>query len=304
MAVLLAFLGCVTIWGSTWYAIELQLGVVPKEWSLVYRFALASLVLFAICLIRRQTLKIDLKHHLWMALTGLFLFSGGYIFTYWGTEYLTSGLVAVTFSMLSFLNIVNARIFLGNPIQPSTIAAALVGIAGLVLLFMPEVTAFSFEDDTTLGLALCLTATLICSFGNMAAGAGSSRKIPVLSFNAWSLGYGALSNITFALLSGKPIAFDPQPSYVLSLLYLSVVGTVIAFTLYIWLIGRIGVGRAAYMAVMTPVVALMISTVMEGFVWTVEALVGLSLVIIGNVTMIRRKSKTEEKPPQPTEATV
>lgn len=291
MGVFLAFFGCVLIWGSTWYAIELQLGVVPKEWSLVYRFGLASLVLFAICFIRKERLRIRLQNHLWMAITGMTLFSTGYVFTYWGTEYLTSGLVAVTFSMLSFLNIVNARIFLGNPITPSTIGAALIGIAGLVLIFMPEITVLTLEDDTTLGVALCLTATVMASIGNVSAGAASTRSVPVLSFNAWSIGYGALTNLVFALASGKPIAFDPHAPYVLSLLYLSIVGTVIAFTMYIWLIGKIGVGRAAYMAVMVPVVALVISTFMEGFVWTIEAAVGLALVVAGNVLMINRKAK-------------
>ncbi|WP_262690903.1 DMT family transporter [Kordiimonas aestuarii] len=290
MGVLLAFFGCVLIWGSTWYAIELQLGIVPKEWSLVYRFGLASLVLFAICLLKRERLRIKLRNHVWMAITGMTLFSTGYVFTYWGTEYLTSGLVAVTFSMLSFLNIVNARIFLGNPITLSTIGAALIGIVGLVLIFMPEISTLSLADDTTLGVALCLIATVVASLGNVSAGAASTRSVPVLSFNAWSLGYGALTNLVFALASGKAIAFDPHAPYVLSLLYLSLVGTVIAFSMYVWLIGKIGVGRAAYMAVMVPVVALVISTLLEGFVWTVEAMIGLSLVIIGNVTMIRRKA--------------
>ena len=291
MGVFLAFFGCVAIWGSTWYAIELQLGVVPKEWSLVYRFGLASLILFAICIARGKSLKIDLKHHKWMMLTGLFLFSGGYIFTYWGTAYLTSGLVAVTFSLLSFLNIVNARIFLGDPIQPSALGAALIGIAGLVLLFAPEINAFSFADETALGLFLSIIAAMICSFGNIAAGAASTRKIPILEFNAWAMGYGTLCNLIYAISQGKMPSFDTQPSYVLSLLYLSIMGTVIAFTLYVWLISRIGVGRAAYMSVMVPVVALMISTVMEGFVWTIEAVVGLSMVIFGNVVMIKRKSR-------------
>ncbi|WP_417451546.1 DMT family transporter [Kordiimonas sp.] len=291
MGVFLAFFGCVLIWGSTWYAIELQLGVVPKEWSLVYRFGIASLVLFAICLLKRERLRIRLRNHIWMAITGMTLFSTGYVFTYWGAGYLTSGLVAVTFSMLSFLNILNARIFLGNPVSPSTIGAALIGMLGLVLIFMPEISTLSLEDDTTLGVALCLIATVIASLGNVSAGAASTRSAPVLSFNAWSLGYGALTNLVFALASGEAIAFDPRAPYVLSLLYLSIVGTVIAFTMYVWLIGKIGVGRAAYMAVMVPVVALVISTLFEGFIWTPEAMAGLALVIVGNVAMIRRKAK-------------
>lgn len=296
MRVYLAFIGCVLIWGSTWYAIELQLGVVPKEWSLFYRFGLASLVLFLICLIRRERLKLAPSQHFWTASTGLFLFSGSYILTYSGAEYLTSGLVAVTFSLLSFLNIVNARIFLGNKIESSRLMAALVGIAGLTLIFQPEIQAFNFEDTAVRGIAFCVAATLACSFGNTFAGAPQSQMIPLLSFNAYSIGYGAFFDLMFALSTGKPIAFDMQASYIGSLLHLSLMGTVVAFTMYIWLIEQIGVGRAAYMSVMVPIVALIASTFLEGFIWSMEAIIGLTMVVSGNVLMIKNRKAASTQP--------
>ncbi|TNE66677.1 MAG: EamA/RhaT family transporter [Alphaproteobacteria bacterium] len=296
MGVILAFLGCVLIWGSTWYAIELQLGVVPKEWSLAFRFSLAAALLFLWCLVRGKRLRFPLRDHGWMMATGFFLFSGNYLLVYWGTEYLTSGLVAVSFSLLSFLNIVNSRLFLKAEVQPSVLASALIGVVGLILIFKPEIDHFSFADDSALGLTICVVATLIASWGNTIVGSAPVRALPLFSFNAWGLFYGALFNTLFALLSGKPPAFDPRPEYWLSLLYLSVLGTVVAFLMYLWLVGRVGVARAAYMAVMTPVVALTISTFMEGFHWTAYSVAGLALVIAGNVVMINRKAAAAPAP--------
>jgi drug/metabolite transporter (DMT)-like permease len=295
--VTLAFIGCVLIWGSTWYAIELQLGVVPKEWSLVYRFGIASSTLFLVCLIRKERLRFPLHQHLWPACTGLFLFSATYVLTYSGAEYLTSGLVAITFALLSFLNIINGRLFLGNTIKPSALVAALLGILGLVLIFKPEIDSFTLDDEAFRGLLLCLGAAIVCSFGNTFAGTSGSRQMPLFSFNAWALGYGALFNVIYALYSGKPAGFDPTVSYVGSLLYLAIVGTVIAFSMYIWLIEQIGIGRAAYMSVLTPVIALLISTVFEGYIWNMYAFVGLALVMGGNLLVAWSRGKTAQAQP-------
>lgn len=297
MGVIGAFLGCVLIWGSTWYAIELQLGVVPKEWSLFYRFGLASALLFAVCLFRNKGLRLPRSGHVFAAGTGLFLFSGSYYLTYTGTEHLTSGLVAVSFSLMSFLNIINGRLFLGHRIEPNSVMAALLGIVGLIFIFSPEIKALSFEDQTAKGLFFCILATVACSFGNTFAGAPTAARQPLLLFNAWALGYGAMTNLMFAVISGKAPGFDMSLPYVGSFLYLAVLGTVVAFTLYIWLLDQVGVGRAAYVSVMMPLVALTISTFLEGFIWTDAALLGLALVITGNILMARshRPSPKTEK---------
>ncbi len=289
MAVGISFILCVLIWGSTWYAIELQLGVVATEWSLFYRFAIAAIIMFAISLFRHQKLLIPLKNHKWMIGTGLSLFSGCYALTYAGTQYLTSGLVAITFSLLSFLNILNARIFLKNPIQPNMLFAALIGILGLILIFMPEIRSLDLSDETTVGLLLCIGATVIASIGNTLAGMPQSKQIPLLSFNAWSMFYGAVALLIYALMSGHPMTIDPRAPYILSLLHLSIAGTVIAFTMYVWLIGNIGLGRTAYIAVLVPIVALVISTIYEDFIWSTEAMFGMALVIGGNIALIKRK---------------
>ncbi len=289
MAVIATFVLCVLIWGSTWYGIELQLGIVPKEWSLAYRFGLAAFVLMLWCKIRNLDLNFSGRQHKLAAGVGLFLFSSNYFLVYSGTEYLTSGLVAVAFSLLSFFNIFTGRIFLKTAIQPAVIIAATMGIIGLILIFWPEMESLSLKDTTTIGLAFCVGATLFASLGNTIAGSDSARSISILPFNAWGLTYGTGFNVIFALISGESPALDPRPSYWVSLIYLSVFGTVIAFTLYLWLIEKMGMARAGYIAVMTPIVALAISTFLEGFIWTVPAALGLGLVILGNVVMVNMK---------------
>ncbi len=290
MPVALAFAACVLIWGSTWYAIEWQLGYVAKEWSLTYRFGLASALIFAWCIIRKKSLKMPAVTHLYMLGAGFFLFSINYNMMYLGTEYLTSGLVAVAFSLLSFLNIVNGRIFLKDKTQLSTLVAAMIGIVGLILIFKPEIQAFDYADSTAFGLMVCVIGTLFASFGNTIVGTKKAKSLPLLPFNAWGMAYGTGFNMLAALYFAGAPTLDPRPEYWASLVYLSVFGTVVAFSLYFWLIDKIGVAKAAYMSVMMPLVALSISTLFENFQWTTYAVLGLGLIIVGNVLMVKSKS--------------
>lgn len=295
MRVILAFATCVLIWGTTWYAIEWQLGHVAKEWSLTYRYVIAAAALLAWCIYKKQPMRYTHRQHLYMFGTGLFLFSGNYVLVYWGTQYLTSGLVAVTFSLLTILNILNARLFLGASIQAKSVSAALLGVVGLILIFKPEIQAFNIADATALGLVICIAATLVASWGNTIVATKTASAIPLLPFNAWSMVYGAFCNLVFALGNGEAPSLDPRPEYYVALLYLSVAGTVVAFSLYLWLLSEIGVARASYMAVMTPLVALIISTLFEGYEWSVYAATGVAFVLMGNLLMSLSKSHTGKK---------
>lgn len=296
MGAFIAFIACVLIWGSTWYGIEFQLGVVAKEWSVVYRFALAAFLLQALCRLRRVKADFGKKGHLLAAGTGVFLFGLNYLLMYSGTEYLTSGLVAVAFSMLSLMNIVSARIFLKIPVQLAVLGAAIIGIIGLALVFSHEIAEFNFEDGTVVGLAFCISGTVIASLGNTIAASESAKRFPILPFTALGLFYGMIFNLMVALASGEPLAFDARAPYVISLIYLSVVGTIVAFTVYLWLISQIGVARAGYISVVMPLVALTISTIFEGFEWSAAALAGLALIITGNALMVRLKDKRKMQP--------
>ncbi|WP_308909277.1 DMT family transporter [Pseudokordiimonas caeni] len=291
MKAIIAFVGCVLIWGSTWYAIEWQLGTTTPEWSVAFRFGLACIITFVIAIARRERLRFTLKDHAVVAGFGVFMFSLNYILVYHGTEHLPSGLVAVTFSLLALMNLINARLFLKTPIAPTAFAASILGVLGLVLIFLPEIEVLSFEDQTVLGVVICVFGTFLASIGNNFAATPRARALPLFAANAWGLFYGSISNVVNALITGDPIVLDPRPEYWMALGYLAVMGTVVAFALYIWLIGQIGVAGAAYTSVLIPFVALAISTVFENFHWTLPAVLGVGLVAVGNVLMVRSRSR-------------
>ena len=296
MSVIIGFVACVLIWGSTWYAIEFQLGEVAKEWSVVYRFTLSAMLLQAWRMLRGMKATFGSQGHIAAAGTGIFLFGINYLLVYAGTEHLTSGLVAIAFSTLSLMNIMSARIFLGTPVHLPVLGAAVIGISGLALVFGNEIAHFSWADETMVGLAFCLSATVTASLGNTIAASEKAKSFPILPFTALALFYSSGFNILVALASGQPMLFDTSMPYVLSLLYLAVFGTVIAFTIYLWLIAKIGVARAGYISVVMPLVALTISTIYEGFVWSAAALAGLVLIIVGNAMIIRLKNNKKPAP--------
>lgn len=291
MRVILAYLFVVLSWGTTWYAIKLQLGTVSPEWSVALRFFLASLMLFAWCGLTKRKIKLRAINHLSVMLLGLLMFSSNYILIYFGTGYLSSGLVAVIFSTLTILNIMNARIFLNTPIERRVLSGALLGIVGLILIFSPEIDHISLADNTTIGIALCFAATFIASLGNTLSASRHVNNIPLTSMTAWAMLYGSIITLVVALVMGKEFTLDARPSYWWSLVYLSVVGSVIAFTLYFWLIKKVGVAVSAYTAVLIPIVALLVSTILEDYQWTGASASGLVMIIMGNVVMIQRKSK-------------
>lgn len=272
----------VLIWGTTWYVIKFQLGVVEPEISLVYRFGLAALCLFGYARLAGSPLALSWRDHRFIALQGATLFCLNYWMTYLSTQYLTSGLVAVLFTAIIFFNIVNGRMILGTAIEGRVLAAAGAGVVGVGLLFLPELQAAMHEPLIARGAALALGATYLASLGNMAASRNTRAGLPVVTVNAYGMAYGAVGLAAIAVLRGAPLDFDPRWPYVLSLLYLSLAGTALAFGLYLALIRRIGASRAAYTSVLFPVVALVVSTLFEGYRWSLPAVIGLAVLVAGN----------------------
>jgi drug/metabolite transporter (DMT)-like permease len=276
----------VLIWGSTWLAITFQLGVVPPSVSVVWRFALASLMLLAYALWKRLPFRFRPRDHFWMALQGLFLFGINYIFTYLAEQYLVSGLVAVTFSLMVFFNIVGMRIFFGRPINPIGFLAAMLGVAGVGLVFWPELTRLSPSGNELFGVLFALVATAVASLGSMVA--TYNQRMPVVPVNAFAMMYGAIFVAVYAALSGNRFAFDWSFRYVASLLYLALFGSVLAFGAYLTLMKRIGADRAGYSGVAVPIVALGLSTLFEEIHWQLPMLLGVGLCLAGNVLMLAR----------------
>lgn len=282
------FLATVLIWGSSWLAIKYQLGVVPVEVSLVYRFGLASVALIAFCLLSGRSLRFSPAQHRFIALQGIMLFGVNYLTFYIATPFLTTGLVAVIFSTIIFFNILFAAVFFGHPVRPRVVLGAAVGIAGIALIFRPEIAGSDLASGTMAGVGISLLATALSSLGNMVAVRNQNAGLPIIATNALGMAYGAAAMAILAFVRGLPFNFDPAPLYVGSLGFLAILASAVAFWTYLSLIRRVGPDRGAYAVVALPVVALALSTVFEGFVWTGEAMAGVGLVLAGSVLVLRR----------------
>jgi len=285
------------IWGSTWLVITFQLGVVAAEASIVYRFALAALLLMVYTLARRLPMRFTPRQHAFIALQGTFLFSLNYILVYLAEQNLTSGLVAIVFAMLILSNVVLGAVFLRNPIRPRVVLGGVIGVAGLALVFGPELAGFAQGGGWRLGLLLSAAAVLSASVGNILSARNQRAGLPVVQTNAYGMAYGAAVTLVIAVVRGVPFTFDPSPSYILSLLYLAVFGSVIAFGTYLTLIGRMGVDRAAYIGVIFPLVALLLSMLFEGLNLGAVGLVGVALVAAGNVLVLNRRRPAPARNP-------
>ena len=280
------YLITVLIWGLTWIAIKFQLGVVAPEVSIAYRFILASAILFLFSLIRRLPMKFTWRSHFFFALQGLFLFSLNYILVYNAEFYLPSGLVAIIFSTVIFFNVFFGALFLHNPIRFQVVLGAVIGLTGLFLVFGSELLSFDIADQKMLGLVLAVLGVISASLGNILSARNQRNELPVVQTNAYGMAYGALYMLLLALIRGVEFNFDPSPDYLISLLYLALFGSVIAFGTYLTLLGRIGPDRAAYVSVLFPIIALTVSTVYEGLSWSLPQLFGVALVLLGNVMVL------------------
>jgi drug/metabolite transporter (DMT)-like permease len=285
------YLITVLIWGSTWLAIKFQLGVVAPELSIAYRFGLAASILIILSLVRRLPLRFDIKSHGFFVLQGLLLFSLNYILVYLAEGYLTSGLVAIIFSLIIIFNVIFGAIFLGNPIRTRVMIGAILGLAGLAFVFWPELSSFSLSSLQILGLIMAFIATISASLGNVVSARNQRHDLPVLQTNAYGMLYGALFMLILAFFRGAQLEFDTSPGYIVSLIYLAVFGSVIAFGSYLTLLGRIGLDRAAYVTVLFPVIALLLSTIFEDLQWGVPQLLGVVLILLGNAVVLTKKGK-------------
>jgi len=273
-------------WSASWFAISLQVGVVPPEVSLVWRFSVATVLMFVWVIASGRKLAFPLSDHLRFAALGILMFSSNFLFFYYGALYLVSGLLSVVFSLASVVNILLAALVSREPPSLRVLLGGVAGFAGVALMFYPEMAAHGLSGNTLIGLMLCIGGTLCFCGGNQVSASNQRRGLPIVSANAWGMLYGTIWAALLALMLGKPFIIEPTLSYLGSLVFLAVVSTVIAFAAYLTLLGRIGSARAGYATVMFPVFALLISTALEGYAWTPFAIAGLVLVALGNVLVI------------------
>lgn len=276
------------IWGSTWIVITFQLGVVDPLISVIYRFGLAGMFMLLYSWLKKLNLKFSKRDHFFMALQGFFLFGLNYWLAYQAELYIPSGLLAVAFSTIIFMNIGFGSLLLKRPVNLKVAWAAIAGLSGTVLIFRSQLISLDMNADTIRGTLLAFGSVMLASIGNITSAYNQQSKIPVVQANAFGMLYGCFFMSLVALFLGREVSFDFSVTYITSLIYLTLFGSVIAFAGYLTLIGRIGADKAAYTLVVIPIIAIGISVLFEGYKITPGVVVGMMLIIVGNVFALKK----------------
>lgn len=292
---LLLYFWVILIWGGTWLAIKYQDEGGPISASIFYRMAASALILFIIAFISRRRMRFSPRDHVLMAGTGLCMFSANYVFLYWSEKYILSGFVALIFALTLPLNVVNSAIFNRRPLEKSMVLACVMGLAGIGTVFWSDIASFSWSSQSVRGALFALLAASLFSCGNVISDAAQLRGLPILQMEAYGLGYGTAIMLPVTLLTGG-FGFSMRPRYLESLAYLIILGSVIAFGAYMWIIGRLGAGRAGYVTVLFPMVALLLSTFFEHYAWTPRAVLGAALILIGSALAVAARAKPGPAP--------
>lgn len=278
------------IWGSTWFVIRDQVANVPVSWSVTYRFLVAGTGMAILALIRRERLTLDARGWAFAAAIGVTQFVLNFNFVYRAEEHITSGVVAVVFALLLVPNAILARLFLGQRMGVQLIAGSAVAMAGIVLLFLHEARLSpGGPQQALLGIGLTLTAVMSASVSNVLQATETAKRYPMIPTLAAAMLIGAAIDAVIAFaLSGPPV-IDPRLEYIGGTLYLGLLGSTLTFPLYYGVVRAIGPARAAYSSVIIPVIAMLISTLLEGYRWTPLAVTGAALAGTGLVVALRAR---------------
>lgn len=290
-SVAIPFIIFTAIWGSTWIVIRDQVGSVPPAWSATYRFALATIGMFALVLVRREPLRISREGMRLAVIVGLCQFCGNFQFVYQAEQYLTSGIVAIIYALLMVPNALLARIFLKESVGGRFLAGSAIAIAGIALLMLNEYRAAPPEGHVALGIALTCCGLLCASAANVLQASTLGRRQQVAPMLAWAMLWGTLADVVFAVVTIGPPVIDPRPGYLAGVAYLALFGSVLTFPIYFGLIRTLGAGRAAYNGVAVPVVAMALSTAFEGYRWTPLTIGGTVLSLAGLVVALLARTK-------------
>ena len=285
-----AILVCTFAWGTTWYAITLQFGVVDPVVSVAWRFAFASALLFGWCLWRGEPLRLDRRQQAAARGVGVFVIAIDYALTYWAEERVVSGVVAVLFAALAFFNLIAFRVAFGQRAPRAAWLAASLGILGVGLLSWSEIASARLDSRAVAGIALTFGAVACAAVGNVFAKRGEEAGAPLAAMMAWAMAYGSVLLVVFALVTGRALDFELSPRYVLSLLYLACIGSVVAFLLYYGLARRRGYTVSSYILALTPIIAMAMSSLFERKTWGLAGLAGAALVLSGQWLLLRVQS--------------
>jgi drug/metabolite transporter (DMT)-like permease len=281
---------CVLTWGTTWHAITYQIGHTAPEVGVALRFGLAAAVVLAVCAQRGLRLVFSLREHALLALQGTFLYGVSYICIYHAEQHVVSGLVAVGYSASPLVSGLGARVLFGVKVTRRFALGGLLGLCGVALIFWPEFGKAAGASGAALGALFTLASVLLSSVGSLTASRNRENRLPFWPALGFGMAYGATACTLIALLQGQSFALPAVASWWLSLLYLALAGSVLTFACFLTLQERIGPGPSGSIGVMTPLLALLISMVFEGFAPDLLTVVGAALAVFGNVLMLRRPS--------------
>ncbi len=280
---------CIFIWGTTWYVLTFQLGTVPIELSIAYRFALGSGVSFFILFFKKKLYRYGLKDHTLMALQGILMYGAGYILVYEAGHKVTSAINAVLFSTIIFFNCLLASLYFKRPLHKKLVLGALLTCLGVWCFFLPQVQGASLSSNAYRGAGEILLAVFLTSCGNIVAERVHEREIPVFENNAYAMLYGALFSLVVSKVQGQPLTFDTSFSYWGSLVYLSVFGSIITFGAYLTLLRRMGSEAVALPLITIPMVSLVVSHLFERYQLSLWSFIGIISVMGGNYVALRTR---------------
>lgn len=296
-AILVPFVIFTLIWGSTWFVIRDQLGTVSPHWSVTYRFVIAATAMALLAKIQGQSLRIGKDGLVAAVIIGFTQFSVNFNSVYLAERHITSGLVATFFALLLIPNAILAWIFLGHRVHRRFLCGSAVAVVGIGLLFTHEFRLHPSESHEVLvGLMLTLIGMLGASSANIYQAMDRARRHPLTALLAWSMAIGALLDATIAFTVAGPPTFDPRPSYLAGLLYLALAASALAFSLYFPVVRKIGPARAAYSSVIVPIIAMTVSTLFEGYRWSLLAGLGAALALGGMLIAMGDRTKPVPAP--------
>jgi drug/metabolite transporter (DMT)-like permease len=290
--VAIPFLIVTLIWSSTWLVIRGQFGVVPPAWSVTYRFGIAMVAMMIYAAISGASLRLDWRQHRLALVYGVAQYALNYYAVYLAERTVTSGLVAVVFALLVVPNALFAWVFLKQGVSRPFLLGSGVAMLGMALLFVHELHVAPAADHHAIliGIAWSVLAVLFASIANVMQATTRARSVPVASLVAWGMAWGTAFDALCAYALNGPPVFDPRPVYWAGTLYLGLIGSALAFTLYFGVVRVIGPARSAYSSVLTPALAMLLSTIFEGYRWSLSAGFGVALALIGLIVALRAKA--------------
>ena len=284
LSILLPFAVVTLIWGSTWIVIRDQIGTVPPQWSVAYRFAVAGVAMAAVAWWRGERWPSDARGLTFAAILGFFQFCMNFNLVYQAERFITSGLVALVFAMILVPNALFGRIFLGQRLGQQLLIGSGVALAGVALLFVHEARVDPHgPGQVLLGIGLTVAAVISASITNVMQGSATARAYPMVSMLAAAMLMAAVLDAAVAWAMTGPPQFEARLGYIMGVLYLGLFASALSFTLYFRIIRTIGPAKAAYSSVIVPVIAMMLSTVFEGYRWSTLAAAGGALAGVGLV---------------------